>query len=169
MPFHNKFTLAITKRYPILSAKMTAEERAAWIVGQMYDNDPFSQWLGIERVRVEPGHCVLRMAIRREMLNGFAIAHGGVTFSLADSALAFASNSQGRHAVSIDTSISHITSLREGDIITAAAIEEQIGHRIGHYRVEVRNEARDMVALFRGIVYRKSQEWEMPDSISFKG
>ena len=102
---------------------MTAEERARQIVNRMFENDPFSQWLGIERLVVKPGHCVLRMAIRREMLNGFAIAHGGITFSLADSALAFASNSQGRHAVSIDTSISHITSLREGDILTATAID----------------------------------------------
>ena len=138
---------------------MTTEERARQIVNRMFENDPFSQWLGIERLIVKPGHCVLRMSIRREMLNGFAIAHGGITFSLADSALAFASNSQGRHAVSIDTSISHITSLREGDILTATAIEEQLGHRIGHYRVEVRNESGEMAALFRGIVYRKSQEW----------
>ncbi|MCO6479696.1 MAG: hydroxyphenylacetyl-CoA thioesterase PaaI [Phaeodactylibacter sp.] len=140
---------------------MTTEESAQQIVSKMYDNDPFSRWLGIERLRVEPGHCVLRMAIRREMLNGFGIAHGGITFSLADSALAFASNSRGRHAVSIDTSISHITPLREGDVITATAIEEQLGHRIGHYRVEVRNDAGEMAALFRGIVYRRSREWEV--------
>ena len=140
---------------------MTAEEKARKVVNQMYDNDPFSQWLGIERLEVGPGHCRLRMKIRREMLNGFAIAHGGITFSLADSAFAFASNSRGRHAVSIDTSISHMVSLKNGDIITATAIEEQLGHRIGHYRVEVRNEAEEMVALFRGIVYRKSQEWEV--------
>ena len=140
---------------------MTAEEKARKVVNQMYDNDPFSQWLGIERLEVGPGHCRLRMKIRREMLNGFAIAHGGITFSLADSAFAFASNSRGRHAVSIDTSISHMVSLKKGDIITATAIEEQLGHRIGHYRVEVRTEASEMVALFRGIVYRKSQEWEV--------
>lgn len=138
---------------------MNAEERTRKIVNQMYDNDLFSQWLGIERLEVGPGRCVLRMQIRPEMLNGFGIAHGGITFSLADSAFAFASNSRGRHAVSIDTSIAHMISLKAGDIITATAIEEQLGHRIGHYRVEVRNEAREMVALFRGIVYRKSQEW----------
>lgn len=140
---------------------MKAEERARLIVNKMYDNDPFSRWLGIERLKTEPGHCVLRMAVRPEMLNGFAIAHGGITFSLADSAFAFASNSRGRHAVSIDTSISHMISLKAGDVITATAIEEQLGHRIGHYRVEVRNEAGEMAALFRGIVYRKSREWEI--------
>ena len=140
---------------------MTAEEKARKVVNLMYNNDPFSQWLGAERLKVEPGYCILRMKIRREMLNGFAIAHGGITFSLADSAFAFASNSRGRHAVSIDTSISHMASLKEGDVITAIAIEEQLGHRIGHYRVEVRNEAEEMVALFRGVDYRKSQEWEV--------
>jgi len=138
---------------------MAAEEKARKIVNRMYDNDLFSQWLGIERLEVGPGRCVLRMQIRPEMLNGFGIAHGGITFSLADSAFAFASNSRGRHAVSIDTSISHMISLKAGDVITATAIEEQLGHRIGHYRVEVRNEAGEMAALFRGIVYRKSQEW----------
>lgn len=143
------------------SPKMTDEERARRIVAHMFENDPFSQWLGVERLVTEPGHCRLRMTVRREMLNGFAIAHGGITFSLADSAFAFASNSRGRHAVSIDTSISHMVSLKEGDTITATAIEEQLSHRIGHYRVEVRQESGEMVALFRGIVYRKSQEWEV--------
>ena len=140
---------------------MANEERAQLIVNKMYDNDPFSQWLGIERLEAGPGHCRLRMKIRREMLNGFGIAHGGITFSLADSAFAFASNSRGRHAVSVDASISHTVPLKEGDIITAIATEEQLGHRIGHYRVEVRNETGEMVALFRGMVYRKSQEWEV--------
>ena len=140
---------------------MTAQEKAIRIVGQMYDNDPFSQWMGVKRLKVEPGHCVLQMKIRKEMLNGFKIAHGGLTFSMADSALAFASNSRGRHAVSIDTSISHTLPLKEGDIVTATAIEEQLGHRIGHYRVEVRNGDGELAALFRGIVYRKSQEWDV--------
>src|SRR4030042_1396145 len=91
------------------------------VVSKMFDNDWFSQWLGIERVKVEPGMCVLKMKVRKEMLNGFGIAHGGITYSLADSALAFASNSHGRMAVSIDTSINHIETLKEDDTITAVA------------------------------------------------
>ena len=139
---------------------MTSKERAQQIVDQMYRHDYFSQWLGIERLEDDAGRSVLRMAIRREMLNGFGIAHGGIAFSLADSALAFASNSQGRHAVSIETSISHLIPLREGDVITATAEEENLGHRIAIYRVAIKNQNDQMIALFKGIVYRKDQVWE---------
>ena len=66
------------------------------IVDKMYQNDAFSQWLGIEVVEVKDGYCKLNMTVRKEMLNGFQIAHGGIAYSLADSALAFASNSHGR-------------------------------------------------------------------------
>ncbi len=137
------------------------KEQAVQIVDQMYLHDYFSQWLGIERLKDDAGQSVLRMTIRREMLNGFGIAHGGITFSLADSALAFASNSQGRHAVSIETAISHIESLREGDIITAYAEEENLGNRIAIYRVVVKNQNDQLVALFKGTVYRTSREWEI--------
>jgi acyl-CoA thioesterase len=80
------------------------------IIDGMFNNDLFSQWLGIERLQQGIGHCKLRMIIRKEMCNGFGIAHGGITYSLADSALAFASNSHGQEALSIETSISHINS-----------------------------------------------------------
>ena len=65
------------------------------IVNFMFTNDAYSQWLGIERLNVAPGVCDLRMTVRSEMLNGFAIAHGGISYSLADTALAFASNAHG--------------------------------------------------------------------------
>lgn len=137
---------------------MTAEQ----ITDQMMAADTFSQWLGIERLEDGPGRSVLRMRIRPDMLNGFGIAHGGVTFSLADSAFAFASNGQGRHAVSIETSISHLKSLREGELVTATATEESLGNRIALYRVEVCNEAGELVALFKGTVYRLSKTWDPP-------
>ncbi|MEO1626040.1 MAG: hotdog fold thioesterase [Bacteroidota bacterium] len=135
------------------------EKHASQIIDQMFQNDAFSQWLGIERVVERPGHCVLRMRIRSEMTNGFGIAHGGITYSLADSALAFASNSQGRHAVSIETSISHLQPLKAGALITATATEESLAHRIAIYRVEVKDEQDQLVALFKGTVYRRSKEW----------
>jgi acyl-CoA thioesterase len=131
------------------------------IVHRMYDHDWFSQWLGIELVELQAGRCVLRMTIRKEMLNGFAIAHGGITFSLADSALAFASNSHGRKAVSVETSISHTEQLREGDTITATAIEEHLSNKIGLYKIEVTNQHGKLVALFKGIVYRTEKHWEV--------
>jgi acyl-CoA thioesterase len=140
---------------------MIPSEHARRIVNQMYERDFFSQWLGMERVEDNAGNRTLRMTIRREMLNGFGIAHGGITYSLADSALAFASNAQGRHAVSIETSISHLEPLHEGDVITATAEEEKLGHKIAVYRVVVKNQNDQMVALFKGTVYRTSREWEV--------
>src|ERR1700730_9027014 len=103
----------------------------------MMKKDHFSQWLGIQRLEEGPGFCKLKMKIRPEMCNGFAIAHGGITYSLADSALAFASNSHGHEAVSIETSISHIKALKSNDIITATAEERNRGKRLAVYEVKV--------------------------------
>lgn len=140
---------------------MAPEEKAQKIVAQMYENDPFSQWLGIERLEIQAGRCSLQLSIRAEMLNGFGIAHGGITYSLADSALAFASNSRGKHALSVETSISHTAPLYEGDLITATATEDSLSQRIALYRVEIHNQKRELVALFKGVVYRRSAEWKV--------
>lgn len=138
---------------------MTENERAKKVVDKMFNNDAFSQWLGIERVADGAGKSVLRMKIRAEMTNGFAIAHGGITYALADSALAFASNGHGRMAVSVETSISHTISLKEGDVITATAEEMSISNKIGVYHVTIKNQRDEVVALFKGTVYRTSKEW----------
>jgi len=137
---------------------MDNQELAEKVVDTMFANDYFSQWLGIERVTVKPGHCVLKMKIRKEMLNGFSIAHGGIAYSLADSALAFASNSHGRKSVSIDTSISHTVSLQEGDTILATAEEVNLSNKLGIYYITITKDD-TTVALFRGTVYRTSKEW----------
>jgi acyl-CoA thioesterase len=125
----------------------------------MYDNDPFSIWLGIERVVVEAGKCVLRMTVRSEMLNGFAIAHGGITYSLADSCLAFASNSHGVQSVSVETSISHTRPVKEGDVLTATSEEKNLSRSIGVYYITVTNQRAEEVALFKGTVYRTGKAW----------
>ena len=140
---------------------MKPSEKATRIISAMYDNDSFSQWLGIERLEDAPGRSVLRMTVRAEMTNGFGIAHGGITFSLADSALAFASNSRGQHAVSIETAIAHTHPVKVGDVLTAEAVEDNLSNRLGHYRVTVRNQAGEVVGLFKGIVYRKNEEWKV--------
>lgn len=140
---------------------MSDDSLASKVVDRMYNNDPFSQWLGIERIEEGPGKSVLRMMVRKEMLNGFGIAHGGITFSLADSALAFASNSHGRKSVSVDTSIAHLVSLREGDVITATAEEVNLSNKIGLYHIQVTNQHGKLVAQFKGTVYRTSKEWEV--------
>jgi acyl-CoA thioesterase len=138
---------------------MSPQELAERVVARMYDNDPFSIWLGIERVRVEPGHCTLRMTVRGEMLNGFAIAHGGIAYSLADSCLAFASNSHGIRSVSVETSISHTKPVMAGDVLTATSEEKSLSRSIGIYYVTVADQRGERVALFKGTVYRTGKPW----------
>lgn len=128
------------------------------IVNQMMDKDYFSQWLGITVLEVGEGSCKLQMTVRKEMLNGFGIAHGGITYSLADSTLAFASNSKGQKAVSVETSISHTQSLKEGDTLIAEAKEEHCSNKIAVYSIKVSRDG-DTVALFKGTVYRTSKTW----------
>lgn len=140
---------------------MSEKAKHVRIVDAMMEKDYFSQWLNIERVTDAEGGSTLRMTVRKEMLNGFGVAHGGITYSLADSALAFASNGRGRMAMSIDTSIAHVEKVKEGDVLTAVAEEEKRSYKIGHYRVTITNQNGDVVALFRGTVYRSGKEWEV--------
>ncbi|MBE0557730.1 MAG: hotdog fold thioesterase, partial [Proteobacteria bacterium] len=93
------------------------------------------------------------MTVRNEMLNGFGLCHGGVIYSLADSALAFASNSRGKIAVSIDASLSIPASASKGDTIRAIAYEIDRGEKIGHYSVSVTKTDGDLVGLFKGTIY----------------
>ena len=127
----------------------------------MYSGDAFSQWLGIERVEDGAGRSVLSMTVRAEMLNGFDILHGGITYSLADSALAFASNSHGRKSVSVETSISHLSPCRVGDRLTAVAEELSLSNKFGIYQITITNQQGEKVALFKGTVYRTSKDWEV--------
>jgi acyl-CoA thioesterase len=138
-----------------------SKSKTTAIVDAMMSKDYFSQWLGIERLEEKEGFCKLRMTVRREMCNGFEIAHGGISYSFADSALAFASNSHGRHAVSIETTISHLKPLKAGDIITATAEEKSRSNRIAIYDVRVEKESGELVALFKGTVFRKETEWNV--------
>jgi acyl-CoA thioesterase len=140
---------------------MSEESTAKRVVGKMMAHDGFSQWLGITIIEITEASCKLKMTVRKEMLNGFHIAHGGITYSLADSALAFASNSHGRKAVSVETSISHTIALREADEITAEAVEVSLTDKIGIYHITIKNQHNKVVALFKGTVYRTSKLWEV--------
>ena len=131
------------------------------IVDFMFTNDPFSQWLGIERLSVAPGICDLRMTVRNEMLNGFAIAHGGISYSLADTALAFASNAHGLKCYSVETSISHVKMVVEGDVLTTVVEEKSLSKRIGVYHITVFNQNNEAVAFFKGTVHRSEKSWEI--------
>lgn len=131
------------------------------IVDQMYAKDTFSQWLGITVEKTAIGSAQISMVVTGDMLNGFGVAHGGITFSLADSAFAFASNSQGKHSVSIETSISHTKAVKEGDKLTAIAKEDSLSNRLGIYSITVTNQNTEVVALFKGTVFRKDTLWSM--------
>ena len=129
------------------------------IVNTMMANDFFSQWLGIEVLSIKEGYCKLKLTVRKDMLNGFGIAHGGITYCLSDSALAFASNSYGDQCVSIETSISHTSKVKEGDVLTAEAKELNRGHKIAIYEVSILDQENKNVALFKGTVFRTEKKW----------
>ena len=138
-----------------------SNEKARQIVNKMYKHDAFSQWLGITLEDVKPGKVQVGMKVRSEFTNGFKVAHGGITFSLADSALAFASNGHGKHALSIETSISHTKPVFEGDLLTAITEELVNTRTIGIYHIKVLNQLNELVAIFKGTVYKKEKEWEI--------
>jgi acyl-CoA thioesterase len=131
----------------------------AEIVDKMYANDGFSRWLGIQVDAISEGSCELSLTVRNEMLNGFGIAHGAIAYALADSALAFASNSHGRQSLSVDTSINHLEAAKEGDKLIAKATENSLKNRFGLYTIEVFKE-KTLIALFKGTVYRTDKEWQ---------
>lgn len=127
---------------------------------KMLSLDPFSTWLGIEILNVELGHCKLGLKIRQDLLNSMQKAHGGITYSLADTAFGFAANTYGKFAVSIETSINHIEALEEGDYITASTKIDCTKNKLGFQIVEIKK-GDQLVALFKGVVYRTSKEWEV--------
>ena len=139
-----------------------ADVRAARAVAAMLDRDAFSRWLGVAVVRVAPHASAVRMTVRPEMLNGFGVCHGGVTFALADSALAFASNTGGRVTLSVENAISYLRPVHAGDVLTAEAEAEGGGRRLRFFRVVVRRHDGETVAIFRGTVYGTRQSL-LPD------
>ena len=130
------------------------------IVDMMMAKDYFSQWLGISILEIGEGYSKIQMQVRHEMLNGHGTAHGGITYSFADSALGFASNSHGKKSVSVETSISHTQPLYENDVIVAESKEENCSNKIGIYSIKVtRVSDNATIALFKGTVYRTSKDW----------
>ena len=129
------------------------------IVAQMMQADALSQWLGIEVVESAPGVCRCRMGVRDDMVNGFGIAHGAITYALADSTLAFAVNAQGRHAVSVTSTIQHLAPVMLGDVIESQAIMRSEGQRVVHVDVEVTNQRGERVAWLTATGYKRSTSW----------
>lgn len=124
------------------------------VVDHMLENDQFSQWMGIEVLEIREGYSRIRMMIRKEMVNGFGIVHGGIPFSLADSAFAFACNNRNNMSVALDVTITFTKAVHVGDQLTAEAREVHNGRSTGVYLIEIRNQHNDHVALFKGTCFR---------------
>lgn len=123
-------------------------------VQQLLEKDAFSKWLDVKIVDIQSGYAKLSMLVRDDMTNGFGVCHGGVTFSFADSALAFASNSRGATSVAIENNINYTKKVSVGDTLTAETEEIQNGRTLGVYKVKITNQNTQLVAEFRGTVYR---------------
>jgi len=130
------------------------------ITSQMMRSDRFSQWLGLKIDESAEGYCKLHYQITDDMINGFHIVHGGVLFSAADSAFAFACNSHGILTVALDVSISFTRPARSGDILTVEAKQLHRGNKTGLYEVRTTNAHGELVALFKGTSYSTSKEWK---------
>jgi acyl-CoA thioesterase len=127
-----------------------AQALAERVAAGMFSRDNASQRLGMRIVRVAPGFAELSMAVRADMVNGHAITHGGLVFTLADSAFAFACNSYNASTVAAGCSIEFLAPSREGDVLTATAREHTLVGRNGIYDVDVKNQNGETIALFRG-------------------
>ena len=124
------------------------------VVDHMMENDFFSQWMGVEVLEVREGYSRIRMTIRKEMVNGFGIVHGGLPFSLADSAFAFACNNRNNLSVALDVTITFTKAVNVGDVLTAEANEIHNGRSTGVYLIHVTNQRNEQVALFKGTCFR---------------
>lgn len=129
------------------------------IIKMMMSNDTFSNWLGVDIIVIKKGFCSLKLKVSEQMLNGFNIAHGGIAYSLADSCLAFASNSNGYKAVTIDTSFSYFKKVSQEDTLTAVSTEENLTKKIAVYSIHILNQDNDKVALMKGTVSISNNEW----------
>jgi acyl-CoA thioesterase len=129
---------------------MTAQAVAERAAQAMFDQDLASQKLGMSIAEVRPGYARLVMAVREDMVNGHEICHGGLIFTLADSAFAFACNTYDAVTVAAAASIEFLLPAHLGDELTATAEERSRSKRTGVYDVVVRNQQGESVALFRG-------------------
>jgi acyl-CoA thioesterase len=137
-----------------MSTTPTPEE----VVAHMLQHDLFSQWLGIKVLDIKDGYSKLQMKVRSEMINGFGIVHGGIAFSLADSAFAFACNNRNTLSVALDTAINFLKPVQVGDVLVAEATELHNGQSTGLYHVTIRNQQLDIVAVFKGTCFRTKKK-----------
>lgn len=131
---------------------------AGKVVAHMMEHDLFSQWLGIEVLEIKEGYSKIKMTVRNEMINGFGIVHGGIAFSLADSAFAFACNNRNILSVALDTSINFIKPVQVDDVLTAEANELHNGKSTGLYHITITNQQKHLIAQFKGLCYRTDRK-----------
>lgn len=128
------------------------------VVNHMMQQDLFSQWLGIEVLEVREGFSKIKMTVRKEMVNGFGIVHGGIAFSLADSAFAFACNNRNVLSVALDTAINFLKPVHVDDVLTAEAKEIHNGKSTGLYHISISNQKGHVVAFFKGTCFRTDKK-----------
>jgi len=128
------------------------------VVNHMMENDYFSQWMEVKVLDVKEGYSKIQMIIRKEMVNGFGIVHGGIPFSLADSAFAFACNNRNNLSVALDVTITFTKPVNVGDTLTAEAKEVHNGKSTGVYLITVTNQKNEQVALFKGTCFRTGKK-----------
>ena len=129
-------------------------ENSGSIINHILAKDAFSEWLGIKLLEFGEGYSKIQMTVREEMMNGLNVVHGGIAFSLADSAFAFACNSRNNLSLALETSISFLQPVYIGDTLIAEAKEIRNGKNTGVYLVEINNQHEKLVALFKGTCYR---------------
>jgi len=136
---------------------ITGDILANNVVNDMLQKDLFSQWLGISIIEIKEGYSKIKMTVRPEMINGFGIVHGGITFSLADSAFAFACNNRNVLSVALDTSINFLKPVQVNDMLLAEAKELHNGRSTGLYHINITNQRNEIVAVFKGTCFRTSK------------
>jgi len=141
-----------------MDTQLERDKFAKQVVDHMMQKDLFSQWLGIKIVEIKEGYSKLQMEVREEMINGFDIVHGGIAFSLADTAFAFACNNRNNRSVALDTSINFTKPVYPGDILIAEAKELHNGKSTGLYHITISNQHNKMVAFFKGNCFRTGKK-----------
>ncbi|HEV3251079.1 MAG TPA: hotdog fold thioesterase [Puia sp.] len=138
-----------------------SSSRPFLIFKKMWEKDFFSQWMGLELIEAGISTCRLSYRVRKDMLNGFGMVHGGILFSASDSAFAFACNSHGRISVALDVSISFTKSALLDDQLFVEAIELHLGKKTAVYDIRTTNHKGELIALFKGTCYRTSKELDI--------
>ncbi len=124
------------------------------VVNKMLETDTFSNWLGISIIELKEGYSKVSMTVRAEMLNGLGVVHGGIAFSLGDSAFAFACNSRNNLSLALDTSINFLKPVYINDVLIAEATEIHNGKSTGLYQIKITNQKNETVAIFKGTCFR---------------